>query len=111
MILPSLLLLGLCLYLDFYLATVIQAISVIVSVVGVKVRLEVAPTSAPVVLQLVVFLAELAILLGGFPVLPGLLLLAVAKAWVGRLAVHLEVEGFGTCILCVVDLDRVRGSV
>ena len=43
--------------------------------------------------------------------LPGLLLLAVAKAWVGRLAVHREVEGFGTCILCVVDLDRVRGNV
>jgi hypothetical protein len=47
----------------------------------------------------------LAILLGGFPVLPGLLLLAVAKAWVGRLSGHLEVGGFGTCVLCVVSLD------
>jgi len=111
MFLPSLLLLGHCLCLDFYLVTIIQAISIIVSVVWVKVGFEVAPASAPVVLQLVIFLAELAVLLGGFPVLPGLLLLAVAKAWVGRLAGHLEVEGFGTCILCVVDLDRIRGNV
>jgi hypothetical protein len=48
------------------------------------------------VLQLVIFVAELAILLGGFPMLPGLLLLAAAKAWV---------EGFEICVLCVVSLD------
>jgi hypothetical protein len=100
MILPSLLLLGHCLCPDFYLVSIIQAISIIVSVVWVKVGLEVAPAPTPVVLQLVIFLAELAILLGGFPVLPGLLLLAVAKAWVGRLSGHLGVEGFGTCVLC-----------